>query len=189
MNDFNTKGQKQRYILEKCNARVSRAAVQCSWRHVFSLPWQADWINALRRAAIERAGHAVSVILDKSPSLAWRWRLVGVISVIIDNLCVESISSIISPQRFQFDVRVSRAIVCRDEVYAVNAVADILHNGLDKETWQSLILEVPWQGSRSTLAQIMACCLTASSHYLNQCWLMISEVLWHSPDSNFTENT
>ena len=45
------------------------------------------------------------------------------------------------------------------------------------------------QGSRSTLAQVMACCLTAPSHYLNQCWLMISEVLWHSPDSNFTENT
>ena len=46
-----------------------------------------------------------------------------------------------------------------------------------------------WQGSKSTLAQIMACCLTAPRHYLSQCWLMISEVLWHSPDSNFTENT
>ena len=45
-----------------------------------------------------------------------------------------------------------------------------------------------WQGSRSILAQVMACCLRAPSHYLNQCWLMISEVLWHSPDSNFTEN-
>ena len=45
------------------------------------------------------------------------------------------------------------------------------------------------QGSRSTLGQVMACCLTAPSHYLNQCWPMISEVLWHSPDSNFTENT
>ena len=46
-----------------------------------------------------------------------------------------------------------------------------------------------WQGSRSTLAQVMACCLTAPSHNLNQCWLMISEMLRHSPDSNFTENT
>ena len=46
-----------------------------------------------------------------------------------------------------------------------------------------------WQGSRSTLAQVMACCLKAPSHYLNQCWLMIIEVLWHSPDSNFIENT
>ena len=50
--------------------------------------------------------------------------------------------------------------------------------------------DVVWrQGSRSTLAQVMACCLTAPSHYLNQCWLMISEVLWHSPNNNFTENT
>ena len=50
--------------------------------------------------------------------------------------------------------------------------------------------DVIWrQGSGSTLAQVMACCLTAPSHYLNQCWLLISEVLWHSPDSNFTENT
>ena len=35
-------------------------------------------------------------------------------------------------------------------------------------------------GTRSTLAQVMACCLTASSHYLNQCWLIIGEVPWHS---------
>ena len=45
------------------------------------------------------------------------------------------------------------------------------------------------QRSRSTLTQVMACCLMAPSHYLNQCWLMISEVLWHSPDSNLTEYT
>ena len=30
--------------------------------------------------------------------------------------------------------------------------------------------------SESTLAQVMACCLTAPSHYLNQCWLIISKV-------------
>ena len=31
------------------------------------------------------------------------------------------------------------------------------------------------QRSGSTLAQVMACCLSAPSHYLNQCWLIISE--------------
>ena len=36
--------------------------------------------------------------------------------------------------------------------------------------------------SGSTLAQVMACCLTAPSHYLNQCWLIISKVLWHSSE-------
>ena len=32
-----------------------------------------------------------------------------------------------------------------------------------------------------TLSQVMAWCLMAPSHYLNQCWLIISEVLWQSP--------
>ena len=35
------------------------------------------------------------------------------------------------------------------------------------------------------LDQAMACCLTAPSHYLNQCWLMIRKVRWHSPKGNF----
>ena len=30
--------------------------------------------------------------------------------------------------------------------------------------------------SGSTLAQVMACCLTATSHNLNQCWLITSKV-------------
>ena len=37
-----------------------------------------------------------------------------------------------------------------------------------------------WQHrSGSTLAQVMACCLTAPSHYMNKFWLIISKVLWH----------
>ena len=36
------------------------------------------------------------------------------------------------------------------------------------------------QRSGSTLAQVLACCLTAPSHYLNQFWLTISKVHWHS---------
>ena len=42
--------------------------------------------------------------------------------------------------------------------------------------------------SGSTLAQIMACCLTAPSHYLNQCWLIINKVQLHSSDDNFTRD-
>ena len=34
--------------------------------------------------------------------------------------------------------------------------------------------------SLSTPVQAMACCLTAQNHYLNQCWFIISKVLWHS---------
>ena len=49
-----------------------------------------------------------------------------------------------------------------------------------------------WQGyatcrrrSGLTLAQVMAWCLTAPSHYLNRCWLNISEVHWQWPEGNF----
>ena len=41
--------------------------------------------------------------------------------------------------------------------------------------------------SRSTLAQVMACCLMAPSHYLNQCWIIISKVQWHSSECNLEE--
>ena len=40
----------------------------------------------------------------------------------------------------------------------------------------------------STLVQVMACCLMAPSHYLNQCWPVINKVFWHSPHCNFTGN-
>ena len=45
------------------------------------------------------------------------------------------------------------------------------------------------QRSGSTLAQVMACCLTAPSHYLNQCWLVISGVHWDSSEGNFRKDT
>ena len=41
-------------------------------------------------------------------------------------------------------------------------------------------------GFGSTLAQVMACCLTAPSHYLSQWWLIINKVHWHSHKGNFT---
>ena len=44
------------------------------------------------------------------------------------------------------------------------------------------------QRSGSTLPQVMACCLTAPSHYLNQCWL-ISKVEWHSSKGMITRDT
>ena len=36
----------------------------------------------------------------------------------------------------------------------------------------------------SPLAQVMARCLKAPSHYLNQCWLIISKVQWNSSEGN-----
>ena len=49
------------------------------------------------------------------------------------------------------------------------------------------VMRPHWSGP--ALAQIMACWLTAPSHYLNQCWLIISKVQWHSSEQNFTKAT
>ena len=38
-----------------------------------------------------------------------------------------------------------------------------------------------------TVAQVMACCLTAPSHYLNHCWLVMSLVQWYSYQGHHTE--
>ena len=61
--------------------------------------------------------------------------------------------------------------------------------------WSKLINSL-WPGdtiwrqrSGSTLAQVMACCLSAPSHYLNQYWLIIIQVEWHSSECNFTRET
>ena len=45
------------------------------------------------------------------------------------------------------------------------------------------------QRSWSSLVQVMTCCLTAPSHYLNQYWRYITETLWQSSESNFTAST
>ena len=42
--------------------------------------------------------------------------------------------------------------------------------------------------SESTLAHVMACCLVAPSHYLNQCGLITGEVLWHFVEGNCIRN-
>ena len=46
-----------------------------------------------------------------------------------------------------------------------------------------------WQRSGSTLAQVMACSLMASRHYLKQRWLIISKVEWYSSKGKFTRDT
>ena len=43
--------------------------------------------------------------------------------------------------------------------------------------------------SGSTLAQVMASCLQAPSHYLHSCLLIISKVVWHSSEGNFIRDT
>ena len=54
--------------------------------------------------------------------------------------------------------------------------------------WNHCVLWIWLQRPGWRLAQVRVCCLTVPSHYLNQCWLINSEVLWHSPDGNFIKS-
>ena len=62
-------------------------------------------------------------------------------------------------------------------------VADKTHCGL--------VMPYGDKDLKSTMPQVMACCLAVPSHYLSQCWLIhviISEVLWHSCEGYFVGN-
>ena len=75
--------------------------------------------------------------------------------------------------------------------HKINLMANRVHIA-----WNVLYIDSLWpsdtiwrHNSGSTLARVMACCLTAPSHYLNWCWLIISKVQWHPSESNFTRDT
>ena len=73
----------------------------------------------------------------------------------------------------------------------IEKLKDVQKNG--KIIWGMIINSLwpadstRWHRYGSTLAQVMACCLAATSHYLNQYWLIIRQVLWLLLESNFTE--
>ena len=71
---------------------------------------------------------------------------------------------------------------CRDENNSLDPTITYIYNIYDdvNSLWPSDAIW--WQRSGSTLAQVMDCCLMAPSHYLNGCWLIIEDVLWHSPE-------
>ena len=46
--------------------------------------------------------------------------------------------------------------------------------------WLLTYILVNKGSNKSALVQVMAWCRQASSHYLNQCWLIIDGIMWHS---------
>ena len=84
---------------------------------------------------------------------------------------------------YQTQEYIIMAIVKQQQSSFLFAVLHHMVNSL----WPS---DIVWHhGSGSKLAQIMTCWLTAPSHYLNQCWIIINQVLWHSPKTIFTGST
>ena len=75
-------------------------------------------------------------------------------------------------------------------LYSVTGWPIFLPYGLHGQCWDTVNSlwpnDVIWRHrSGSTLAQVMAWCLTAPSHYLNQSWLIIIDVQWHLSEGNF----
>ena len=82
---------------------------------------------------------------------------------------------------------------------AANSLSDDLERG-KPAGWasgpgQSFLLNLLWSAAciiwsqankKVSIGTVMACCLTTPSHYPKQCWIFVSEVLWHLHKSNFT---
>ena len=88
--------------------------------------------------------------------------------------------------KLQWNINQSAKLFIHQNVFE-NVICEIA-SVLSRGRWVNSLgpSDVIWrQGSGSTLAQVMTCCLMAPSHYLNQCWLIISKVLWHSSEGNF----
>ena len=81
-----------------------------------------------------------------------------------------------------------RIIEWKPELWDIRHRLSICSVVLSKLSQYSLgIGDAIWRWrSWSTLVQVMACCLTAPSHYLNQIWLIISKVLWHIFNYTYT---
>ena len=86
------------------------------------------------------------------------------------NLCVFSKTFPVSLYRFHCILALSGCMV------TLKAITNLNSFGPSDAIWR--------RRSGSTLAQVMACCLMAPSHYLKQCWLTISKVQWHASGDN-----
>ena len=73
--------------------------------------------------------------------------------------------------------------ICTDmasELYLLKASHGILSCDVCMQVNSLRSSDVIWlQKSWATLVKVMDCGLMAPSHYLNQCWLIISKILWY----------
>ena len=80
----------------------------------------------------------------------------------------------------------SRSMLTLDVMYSIFNICMVHFDSL----WPS---DAIWSHRfKSTLARVMACCLTAPSHYLYQCWLLFSKVQslqWHLCVGKLTRET
>ena len=77
----------------------------------------------------------------------------------------------VQPLNFVYDGHISDNYFCSYKRCSLNSL------GPSDAIWR--------QRPGSPLAQVMACCLTAPIHYLDQCWFIMDLMLWHPPENNF----
>ena len=111
---------------------------------------------------------------------------IGVAMFPIPRLILPDASDGLFIARWHYQSRPSRHLRCHYYWCQCRCIIDVFHDDINS-LWPR---DAIWrQMSGSTLAQVMACCLTAPSHYLIRCWLIISEVLLHSSLGIITRRT
>ena len=106
----------------------------------------------------------------------WGYIEISMIHHIQCNAIIKSHNSL--PVRVRYGVSF---VTSKFGLYSPSLTAVLFNSlGPSDSTWR--------QRSGSTLAQVMAWCLMAPSHYLNRCWLIISKVEWDSTKSKFTRD-
>ena len=140
---------------------------QCSWRrfHIFRtlMVHRIDDFMLVKRVPFTRVHSEISC----SCKPQWLWnrdkRTVEIMEIKIINS--------LAPRKFK-----------HKHYYHNRVVHMILFNLLRTS-------DAIWQHrSGSILVQVMTWCHQAPSHYLSQCWLIISEVQWYWPEGNFTRH-
>ena len=116
----------------------------------------ARWLMASMNIVVISSGSGLWPVLCQ----AMTWTSTELLSV--GPIETNFIEIAIKIQTFSFQENAFENVVCKISIILLTHCGLVLPYG-DK-----------WYGS--TLAQVMACCLMAPSHYLNQCWLTISEV-------------
>ena len=155
-------------------------------------PMQIIFLKAHFKSQIPNIFYGISSYrLDKSK---WYWYCEGVSTVMWDQMiqvqtlsqhCTCWLSGIIlcmCPANERRRYNITSSLICW--VHSPNGPWTV--DNFPLNSWRPSSIWHYW--TWSTLVEVMACCLSAPSHHLDQCWLIINAVLWHSPEGNFTRN-
>ena len=179
--------------------RIYFLEVESIWEKKNSLSWKRiyieggerrceNWLVVHQQIKVheykENAGNAVITSLSLWKTIVWRYLNISNVCTFQKNFYLIQFGN----YHITWIGKISQALLQEICNSIANIFLTLSHWYVDKinSLWPSDAIW--WHKSGSTLAQVVACCLTAPSHYLNQCWL-ISQVQWRSSHGNFTSYT